>query len=188
MKYNSLARIAASSVLALALGASLAGCGGTSEGAQPQLAEEQQATKTLASVDATVYDAAGNKLLLSEIAGGKPLVINLWTSWCPNCVAEMPEFLKICQKYQDRVAFAFLDVADGEDENPEFITGWLEEYGLADLPVYYDTDLAASQSLGLQAYPTTVVFDANGQQVDYQVGTIDPDAFSGMLNTLVSAS
>ncbi|HQE70073.1 MAG TPA: TlpA disulfide reductase family protein, partial [Atopobiaceae bacterium] len=46
----------------------------------------------LADYDARIYTEQGDMIALSEIADGKPLVINFWATWCPYCVQELPDF------------------------------------------------------------------------------------------------
>ena len=57
----------------------------------------------LADYDATVYTESGMPFAFSEIADGKPMVVNYWATWCPYCVQEMPDFLEIYRDYSGRV-------------------------------------------------------------------------------------
>jgi thiol-disulfide isomerase/thioredoxin len=43
---------------------------------------------------------------------GRPLVVNFWASWCPRCVAEMPDFEEVHQKLGERVAFLGVNLTD----------------------------------------------------------------------------
>lgn len=148
----------------------------------------QQATQDtvirLLDHDATVYTASGEAVTLSSIANGKPLVINFWATWCPYCVKEMPDLQDIAHDYADKIAFAFVDVTDGQRERQEDASAWLEDNGLADLPVYYDTSLEAATTWGAHALPLTVVIDANGEVATSATGMIDPAMLRGALNTL----
>lgn len=190
MKNNKLLSFVASSVLICALGFGLAGCRQSDDyddaaSAQQETASQSQDAEEEPSVlDAAVYTADGQKVLVSELADGKPLVINMWTTWCPNCVEELPTFLDLVRKYDGRVTFLFVDVPDGDEESARYVVPWLEEHGLSDLPVVYDTDVEVAQTLNLQAYPTTVVYNSSGELVDMQLGAIDSNAMSGLLNTL----
>jgi thiol-disulfide isomerase/thioredoxin len=41
---------------------------------------------------------------------GVPVVINFWASWCPACVAEMPDFGDIDREMDGRVVFLGLNM------------------------------------------------------------------------------
>ena len=58
-------------------------------GAEPTLPEANPEISGDAVPDFTVYDAAGKAYKLSEFFG-KPIVLNLWASWCDPCKNEMP--------------------------------------------------------------------------------------------------
>lgn len=145
---------------------------------------EQAATIRLSDHDATVYTADGTAVTLSSIASGKPLVINFWATWCPYCVKEMPDLSDIANEYANKVSFAFVDVTDGQRERLDDAAAWLDENGLSELPVYYDTSLEAATTWGAHALPLTVVIDANGEVATSATGMIDPTLLRGALNTL----
>ena len=190
MSNNKLLSFVASSVLVCALGFGLVGCGQSGDyddtanareeaGSQPWDTEEEPSV-----FDAAVYTADGQKVLVSQLAGGKPVVINMWTTWCPNCVEELPAFLDLVHQYDDRVTFLFVDVPDGDEESAQYVVPWLEEHGFSDLPVVYDTDVEVAQALYLQAYPTTLIYSSSGELMDMQLGPIDPSEMSRMLDSL----
>jgi len=139
----------------------------------------------LQDYDATVYTDANEAVTLSQIADGKPLVMNFWATWCPYCVQEMPDFQQLYAEYDDRVSFAFIDVTDGSKETADAAKSWLSDNGLDDLPAYYDLDLDASAKFGARALPTTVVVSADGQILGVGSGRIDPERMRTTLDSLV---
>ncbi|MBQ3283180.1 MAG: TlpA family protein disulfide reductase [Atopobiaceae bacterium] len=139
----------------------------------------------LADHDPTVYTAGGEAVTLTQIADGRPLVINFWATWCPYCVEELPDFQGIVADYGDRVSFAFVDVTDGGRETVDAAAAFLEENGFTDLPAYYDTELAASIEYGASALPTTVVVNGDGEIVSISAGMIDPVLLRGTLDQMV---
>ncbi|MDI9590721.1 MAG: TlpA disulfide reductase family protein [Acidobacteriota bacterium] len=135
--------------------------------------------------DATVLTASGDPVLLSEIADGRPLVINFWATWCPYCVDELPDFQDIYATYGDRVSFAFVDVADGRRETVDAAVSWVAEQGFDDLPVFFDTSLEASGRFGARSLPTTVIVAADGTIQTVTTGRIDPALVRGALEAMV---
>jgi thiol-disulfide isomerase/thioredoxin len=49
----------------------------------------------------TLEDMAGAKIDFAKYAG-KPLIVNLWATWCGPCRLEMPQLEELSQKYRDR--------------------------------------------------------------------------------------
>lgn len=139
----------------------------------------------LADYDATVYTDANEAMTLTQIADGKPLVMNFWATWCPYCVQEMPDFKQLYEEYGDRVSFAFIDATDGSRETLDAAKSWLVDNGLTDLPAYYDLDLDASAKFAARALPTTVVVSGDGQILNVMAGRINPDDMRAMLDSLV---
>ena len=139
----------------------------------------------LALFDATICDDDNAPVTLTALVDGKPLVINFWATWCPYCLQEMDDFQAIYDDYKDKVNFAFVDVADGQRETVDMARAWMADNG-HNLPVYYDTNLEAVSSFGLQGYPTTVVVSAQGEVLAISAGVIDPDRMREALDSLVT--
>lgn len=140
----------------------------------------------LSSFDSTVYTEYGDARKLSQIADGKPLVMNFWATWCPYCVQEMDDYQNIYDDYSDRVSFAFIDCADGTRETVEQGAGWLYENEYT-LPAYFDTKQEAQYTFGATALPTTVVVSAEGEIMTITAGAIDPDLMRSALDSLLEA-
>jgi thiol-disulfide isomerase/thioredoxin len=147
-------------------------------------AASEEAAPQLADFDATVYTLDGEPVSLTQIADGKPIVLNFWATWCPYCVQEMPDYLEIYREYGDRVSFAFIDATDGRRETVEIASKWLDDNGFAELPGYYDTDYSAITTLGIISFPTTAVFSADGELVAAGTGAIDPAGMRALLDEL----
>ena len=54
--------------------------------------EEKKGTEYAKAPDFIMWDQQGDQTSLQEILEGKPAVINFWTSKCPPCKEEMPDF------------------------------------------------------------------------------------------------
>lgn len=144
-----------------------------------------QDTPLLADHDATVYTALNEPLKLTDIANGRPLIMNFWTTWCPYCVQEMPDYQQIYNEYKDRVSFAFIDCVGSKGETAEKALDWLRENGCEDLPAYFDNNREATSTYGAWSLPTTVIISAQGEILDLSAGAINPDLMRRTLDTLV---
>ncbi len=108
----------------------------------------------------------GQGFALSDHAG-RPIVLNLWATWCPPCRRELPMMGEIARATPE-VTFAFAS----QRESPQRVAQYLVFEGI-DLPnVVFDTggDLGRHYaSLGL---PTTLFIDAEGRLAALHVGEI----------------
>jgi len=100
---------------------------------------------------------------------GKPLLVNLWATWCAPCVAEMPTLDALAAKSGDRMTV----IAVAQDlKGAEVVDPWFQKAGLKALQPYVDPDnglLDAASS----ALPTSIYYDAEGREIWRVVGAID---------------
>lgn len=130
----------------------------------------------LADCKGTLKTESGETTTLSEIAAGRPLVVNVWATWCPYCIEELPDFAELVAERGDSVAFAFVDLADGAKETTDGAKAWLGEHGLESLPVYFDTSdtrFAVAAFFQASVIPTTVIVNSDGEVIDHIVGKVD---------------
>jgi len=113
---------------------------------------------------------------------GKPLVLNLWASWCPPCRAEMPLLAEAQGRYRE-VNFVFVNQGEGEAE----IHAFLQETGLPLGWVLLDPESSLSRLLKAQGLPTTYFFDAEGNLVARHPGQLFEGALEGYIAKLVGA-
>ena len=117
--------------------------------------------------EATLTLLDGTPVALTEVAENKPMVVNLWASWCPPCIREMP-VLEKAQQDNPGVTFVFVN----QGEQPETITQFMGKHKLSLQNVLTDTSANLGRTTGSQALPTTLFYDANGQQVNAHLGEL----------------
>ncbi len=122
--------------------------------------------KTLGMPDAVLTDMQGKELTLSDYKG-KPVVVNLWATWCPPCRREMPVLQHAQQTNQD-VHFVFVN--QGED-NAE-VAYFIEQHQLQLNNVVLDLGGAVGKAVSSRALPTTLFYDANGTLVNSHLGEL----------------
>ena len=86
--------------------------------------------------------------------GGKPLVLNVWATWCPPCRRELPAFAQAQQAYPE-VNFVFAD----QGERAEVVATYLRRQGLQLYNVLLDRSMATMRATGVKALPNTLFFD-----------------------------
>ena len=138
------------------------------------------ADPTLSDLDAiALLTPQGTPASLVTLAGGKPIVVNLWASWCPPCQREMP-VLAAAQKKRADVSFVFAN--QGEDL---FTLQRYLDAGKLDLAnVVLDSGNGLGQKYGSMALPTTLFYDASGRLVDTHLGALSAASLASKLERL----
>lgn len=112
---------------------------------------------------------------------GKPMVVNLWASWCPPCRREMPALGKAQREASD---LNFVFVNQGEDSAT--VRAYLKAEGLPLRNVVRDPGGALAKAAGAPGLPTTLFFDANGILVDKRMGEVSSATLAEHLAALRS--
>ncbi len=115
----------------------------------------------------------GRETRLAQVAAGRPMVVNLWASWCGPCRQEMP-MLAQAQQQQPHVAFAFVN----QGEAPEVVRRYLASHGLALRDVLLDPSSSLGVAVASRGLPTTLFYDAQGRQVDAHFGLLNAAALA----------
>jgi thiol-disulfide isomerase/thioredoxin len=136
---------------------------------------------TLPNVPLTTL--AGEPADLARLAAGKPLVVNMWATWCPPCRRELPT-LAAAQKQEAGVRFVFAD--QGEDART--VQRYLSAASLELDNVLLDAGARMGRAVGSGGLPTTLFYDANGRLVDTHVGQLTAGSLASKLDRLRSRS
>jgi thiol-disulfide isomerase/thioredoxin len=107
--------------------------------------------------DWTLYNLQGSKAKFSEL-NKKPVFINIWATWCPPCVAEIPGIEEIYQEYKNEVSFILLT-----NEDVETVKRFLKKNNYEGMPVYFaaNTPLEFSSN----SIPATFIVSRDGRIV-----------------------
>jgi len=106
---------------------------------------------------------------------GKPLVVNYFGSWCGPCNAEAPDLAAFSKAQKGKAAFVGVAVDDTQSDVVDFMS----KYGLTYPVVLDDNSLGAAD--GITGVPTTIFYDAGGQEVDRIVGAASLERFTTSL-------
>lgn len=112
---------------------------------------------------------------------GKPVVVNLWATWCPPCRREMP-VLQQAQAQRGDVHFVFLNQGESADRVQAFLA--TQPQPLRN--VLLDTAGELGVQRAHRALPTTLFFDAQGRLVDTRVGELSAASLAERLSRLAA--
>ncbi len=104
----------------------------------------------------TMLDFDGVEMTLAEYAG-TPVVLNFWATWCPFCIAEMPDFETVSRDTAGRVAFVGVNIQD----DPAAAEAMAVETGVT-YRLTRDPQGVVYAAFGGIGMPTTVFVDADG--------------------------
>lgn len=122
---------------------------------------------------------AGEPIHLAAVAKGKPMVVNLWASWCPPCRREIP-VLAAAQQRETGVTFVFAN----QGEDGATAQRYLSAGQLSLANVLLDASTELGRAVGSTALPTTLFYDADGQLVDTHLGELSAASLASKLNPL----
>lgn len=171
-------------MLAALLAPSLAGC----DTSRPPAPEQSQEAPTAPAVPAdpggetgrldrshagspapriAFEDGDGKPVTIANFAG-RPVLLNLWATWCAPCVAEMPTLDALAGRVGDGIAV--LTVSEDMDGRAK-VDAFFRKYGFANIEAFLDPELALMPALEIGTLPTTILYDSRGREVWRMVGT-----------------
>jgi peroxiredoxin len=133
----------------------------------------------------TFPDLTGKKVNLSDYRG-RVVFLNIWATWCPPCVDEMPSMEKLYNKFKSD-QFEILAVSvDGQGQ--KVVAPFMERLNLT-FPALLDTKSKIRNIYGVTGIPESFIIDKNGIIVKKVIGPRDwakPDVsrfFEDLLQT-----
>lgn len=110
--------------------------------------------------EASLYGFAGDYRKLSELRG-RPLIINVWASWCSPCRAEMGSLDRLSRRYGGK---QFNIIGVSTDDHANAAAAFLAQAKVS-FDNYHDRSLLLESMLGANTIPLTVLVDAQGRVV-----------------------
>ncbi|MDD2711508.1 MAG: TlpA disulfide reductase family protein, partial [Simplicispira sp.] len=114
----------------------------------------------------TLATLQGGEQSLADFAG-RPVVLNLWATWCPPCQREMPALQRAQQQYPG-VHFVFANQGESREQVQRFVA----LKGLVLQHMLLDEQGVLARHFQERALPTTFFFDASGALVDTRTGEL----------------
>lgn len=125
--------------------------------------------------EATMRGLNGPDQKLSAFRG-KPLIINVWASWCPPCIQEMGSLERLAWS---ELGQQFTVIGISTDDYPQNAKAFLTKSN-ATLNHYIDRQLELENMLGANRLPLTLLVDAKGRVLNKIVGAREWDGPQAM--------
>lgn len=124
--------------------------------------------------------ALDGSLVAVQAFKGRPVVVNLWATWCPPCRREMP-VLQRSQQAHPQVHHLFVN----QGESAQQVGSFLQAEGVQLQHVLLDRRGSWAARFDVVGYPTTLFFDAQGRLVARRVGELSSATLQAKVQALL---
>lgn len=138
------------------------------------------ATPSTPMPDVALENIKGGDTSLTAFTG-KPVVVNLWASWCPPCRREMPMMAEMAAA-RDDVTFLFVN----QGEKRTTVEGYLNNEKLTLSNVLLDARMDVPRHYATPGLPVTLFIGADGKLRSIHVGEISREALKGAISRLIA--
>lgn len=119
----------------------------------------------------TAFKGPDGKTLTLADFKGKPVLLNLWATWCAPCVKEMPQLDALAAELEGEVRVV---TVSQDVRGAELVTPFFAKNGYKRLEPWLDPDTALSAQFTPEGVlPLTILFDASGKEVLRVTGGYD---------------
>ncbi len=150
--------------------------------------EDEQETSANASLNFQTTTLNGDAFTSDDIAENKLTIINVWATWCPPCVAELPHLQKINEAFQDEGVAVVGVLQDGvtelgkrDDEAIELANALLTDADVQYPILLPDDALQHNLIRTMQYFPTTFFLDREGNLIQRVEGARDYEGWSEII-------
>jgi cytochrome c biogenesis protein CcmG, thiol:disulfide interchange protein DsbE len=120
-------------------------------------------------VDFTLPDVQGHLVRLADLRG-RPVLINIWATWCSPCREELPSMNAL---YKDYSAQGLAMVAIATDTGGKAaVAPFIQAHGLT-FPILLDPQNMVGTQLRVPGIPTSYLLDKRGRVIDFVIGAYD---------------
>lgn len=113
----------------------------------------------------------GSEVTLANFKG-KPVLVNLWATWCGPCVAEMPTLDALAARQADKLTV--LTVSQ-DMQGKELVDKWWAKQSYKLIAPYLDQENNLGFAFNTGMVPTTVLYDKDGKEIWRVIGGMDWD-------------
>lgn len=127
-------------------------------------------------VDLPAFSFSDSRRAQLDIAAfnGKVVLVNLWATWCPPCVKEMPSLSSLQARFE-ATNFQVVAVCNACGSAEE-IQAFFDEHGIENLDIFFHPSYDVLTDLNVKGLPTSVLVDRDGKELGRLLGDADWDS------------
>ncbi len=123
--------------------------------------------------DIPFRDETGRIWQLSDYRG-KVLILNIWATWCPPCIAEMPSLDRLSQQLGG-ADFAVLPISMDRG-GAKAVSTFYQTNKLTHLPILLDHQAAINRFIKPKGLPFSLLVNRQGEEIAQVLGGITWDS------------
>ena len=129
--------------------------------------------------DFTLQRLDGGSISLAQYRDQKPVIIDFWASWCPNCQRDMPRLSKWYDQYGDQVEVIGINL----QEKTSVVTSYVDRANIS-FPIALDPNGAASRQYGVSYTNTHVLINKDGSVAKVIPGDISEQDIKSLIGSI----
>ena len=135
-------------------------------------------------VEASFKTFDGKTVNLSDYKG-KKVYIKVWASWCPTCLAGLPEVDSLAANHsEDTVVLSVVAPGVNREKKAQDFKEWFSGLDYKNLPVLMAETPDFFKQVGVIGYPTSVFINANGELVQAHPGHLSNEDIQKQLDKM----
>jgi len=146
----------------------------------PPLPASARSDDTAPDFSLDLFDGTRFSLSAHLSEDGRPLILNLWASWCPPCRAEMPDFSKAAIAHPEVL---ILGVA--VDDDPLAAEAFIEEIRVS-YPTGFDEAGGVGRAYPAPGLPATYVISADGRLITNRFGMLTSQDIEALIEIAIA--
>ncbi|MBF0141943.1 MAG: TlpA family protein disulfide reductase [Magnetococcales bacterium] len=126
-------------------------------------------------VDTSLERLNGSSMRLTDLRG-KLVLVNFWATWCPPCLKEIPDFVRLQTEFEKR-DFVIIGANIMERADVDRLTAFANRLAI-NYPIVFATEPARMMGFagslgGVRGLPTSILLDREGRVVETVMGGMD---------------
>jgi peroxiredoxin len=146
-----------------------------------KLVENPRRARENFAPDFSFTSAQGEYFALDDLKG-KVVLLDFWGTWCPPCVASVPDLRNLYKRYANEPSFVFISISSDGDEG---VWRQFTEKNKMIWPQYRDQDRRILRAFGVHAFPSYILIDHEGIVRRMQTGWQSPASLDEMVKKQV---
>jgi len=128
-------------------------------------------------IELSLPKLGGGTIDLADYRGEKPVILDFWASWCPNCKRDMPKLNAWYQEYKDKVEVIGINLQESSGTAQRFVDSRSITF-----PIALDPERIASRAFQIQYTNTHILISKEGQVIRVIPGDIRESDITSLFN------